>query len=161
MLNSTNTDIQVNDESITLSIEQYVAFIEQVQLERIWLKSLKVTNSSGGNTPPGASVTLDESQSWKDSESGFQAFHKYTAEFRSDKNRKLARVDVEFGLDYRSEEPMNDEVFEVFSENNLPLNSWPYFRETLSSAVARMGWLPFTLPARKIMGSASQRNKSQ
>src|SRR5665811_65266 len=96
MLNSTNTDIQVNDESITLSIEQYVAFIEQVQLERIWLKSLKVTNSSGGNTPPGASVTLDESQSWKDSESGFQAFHKYTAclLYTSDAADDLTRVNL-------------------------------------------------------------------
>jgi hypothetical protein len=148
---------EIEDESVELSGEDYVEFIQQLELERIWLKFSRVTNSFGGDIPQGASVTINDSHSWKDSDNGFQAFHKYTAEFRSERNRKLAKVDVEFGLDYGSEEPMTDELFEIFAENNLPLNSWPYFRELLASTVSRMGWIPFTLPARKILGAPTPR----
>lgn len=146
-------EADLEHEPAELSGEAYVAFIQQLQLERIWLKSTRVTNASRGNMPHTVSVTIDDSHSWSDSGAGFQAFHKYTAEFKGDRNRKLAKVEVEFGLDYASDEPMNDELFEVFAETNLPLNSWPYFREYLSSTVSRIGWIPFTLPARKIVSA--------
>jgi hypothetical protein len=140
------------DESF-VSGDAYIDFIQQLQLERIWLKSTRVTNSAGGDVPQGASVHISDTPTWKDAENGFQAFHKYVADFRNEKNRKLAKVEIEFGLDYGSEEPMTDEIFEIFAVNNLPLNSWPYFREYLASTVGRMGWIPFTLPARKILGA--------
>lgn len=160
-MNSSTEDDEQSDDPVAVSAGQYVAFIQQLQLERIWLKSAKVTNSSGGSTPQSASVMLNESHGWNDLETGFLVSHKYIADFRNDKNRKLAKVDVEFGLSYRSEEPMTDDIFAIFSENNLPLNSWPYFREYLSSTVSRMGWLAFTLPARKIPGNLSRRDQAE
>lgn len=131
-------------------VNEYVAFIQQIELESIWLRSSRITNSSGGQAPSGAEVRISDSATWKESPSGFQAFHKYVAEFMNDK-KKLARIDVEFVADYASDEPMDDTIFALFEENNLPLNTWPYFREYIASAVYRMQWIPFTLPTRKFL----------
>jgi len=146
--------VESYDDPVLQSYIAYSAFIGQIQLERIWLKSTRVTNSVGGETPPNSEVTLDDVRTWKDSEDGFQAFHKYIVEFKNDRNRKLARIEVEFGLDYHSDEPMTEDIFALFAVNNLPLNSWPYLREYLANTVSRMNWLPFTLPALKFPADA-------
>lgn len=139
-----------------VSAEEYNAFIGQINLDKIWLRSSRLTNSSLGDMQFAVTVTIDDSHKWSETDDGFQVFHKYVVEFSNEKKRKLARIEAEFGLDYNSGEPMTDEYYEIFAENNLPLNSWPYLREYLSSTITRMGWLPFTLPARKIGGRSAQ-----
>lgn len=146
---TTDPEPETHEEPVA-PVNEYVAFIQQIELERIWLRSSRITNSSGGDAPNGAEVHISDTATWKESETGFQAFQKYVAEFVSGK-KKLARVEVEFVADYSSEDPMNDELFALFEENNLPLNTWPYFREYLASVVHRMHWLPFTLPTRKFL----------
>lgn len=131
-------------------VDDYVSFIQQIELEQIWLRSSRVTNSTGGKAPAGAEVKISDSATWKESETGFQAFQKYVVEFMDGKKR-LAKVDVELVADYASAAPMSDDLFTVFEENNLPLNTWPYFREYLANVVYRMHWIPFTLPTRKFL----------
>lgn len=41
---------------------------------------------------------------------------------------------------YTSDEPMTNEIFDVFGELNLPLNVYPYVREFVHSATTRMGF---------------------
>ena len=60
-----------------------------------------------------------------------------------------AELEVTFGLDFASEEPLTEDLFAVFGEVNLPVNTWPYLREFISTTMGRMGWRPFTLPALK------------
>ena len=139
-------------ESPVTSVNDYVSFIQQLELVNIWLRSARVTNSTGGITFSQAEVSIEDSSSWKDIEVGFQAFHKFTATF-TDGKKKLGRIEAEFVADYASDEPMEDELFELFKTNNLPLNTWPYFREYVSSTTGRMQWLPFTLPTRKFLST--------
>ncbi|MCA1789968.1 MAG: hypothetical protein LC667_08940, partial [Thioalkalivibrio sp.] len=40
----------------------------------------------------------------------------------------------------------SDEIWMVFSRNNLRLNAWPYAREFAQTATLRMDWPKFTLP---------------
>lgn len=130
----------------------YAAFVQQIELANIWLRSARATNSTGGITFSRAEVSIEDSSTWKDIEEGFQVFHKYTAIF-TDGKKRLGRIDAEFVVDYLSDEPMDDEVFEIFRSNNLPLNTWPYFREYVSNTTGRMQWLPFTLPTKKFLGA--------
>ena len=44
---------------------------------------------------------------------------------------------------------MSEELFTVFQEVNLPVNTWPYLRSFLADGLGRMGWPPMTLPAFK------------
>jgi hypothetical protein len=59
------------------------------------------------------------------------------------------RVRVTFEVRYASAERMSDEIFAEFRARNLPVNTWPYFREFVQSSLARMGWPVLTLPAFK------------
>ncbi len=53
-------------------------------------------------------------------------------------------------LEYSSKAaPMDDRLFAVFQELNLPLNAWPYVREYLQNMLIRAGWPAFVIPARR------------
>lgn len=147
-----NTEQDQPQESAVASIPDYVAFVQQIELLNIWLRSARTTNSTGGITFARAEVGIEDSATWKDIDGGFQVFHKYSAIF-TDGKKKLGRIDAEFVVDYVSDELMDDDLFELFKTNNLPLNTWPYFREYVSNTTGRMQWLPFTLPTRKFLGA--------
>lgn len=146
------TEYDHPQESAVVAFNDYVGFIQQIELVGVWLRSSRVTNSTGGITFSRAEVSIEDSATWKDIEEGFQVFHKYKAVF-TDGKKKLGRIEAEFVTDYMSDEPMNDECFDLFKSNNLPLNTWPYFREYVSNTTGRMQWLPFTLPTRKFLST--------
>ena len=58
-------------------------------------------------------------------------------------------IDVECCLIvvYDHEDGITEEMFELFRDFNVPVNTWPYFREFVGSATTRMGMPAFTLPA--------------
>ena len=48
---------------------------------------------------------------------------------------------------YRHKDGIAKEMFKPFGDFNVPVNTWPYFREFVNSAITRMGLPTFTLPA--------------
>jgi hypothetical protein len=54
-----------------------------------------------------------------------------------------------YRLEYTSEAPLSDEFLEVFRSHNVPLNTWPYFREFVQNMTQRMNLPPLTLPLMK------------
>ncbi len=130
------------------SPEEYSAFIQQVELETIWLVDARITNQAGPLGPDRAKVGVDRSPHWEPRDGGFRAFDRYEVVLGGETERS-ARIEVTFGLDYRSAQPMTNALFGPFGEINLPLNTWPYAREFVSTTMGRMNWLPLTLPALK------------
>jgi len=59
---------------------------------------------------------------------------------------KLLEVRCTFELALRTARPMTKDYFEVFAQVNLPVNTWPYFREFVHSTISRMGLPPVVLP---------------
>jgi len=59
---------------------------------------------------------------------------------------KLLEVQCTFELGLRVASPMTKDYFGVFAQVNLPVNTWPYFREFVHSTVSRMGLPPVVLP---------------
>lgn len=51
-----------------------------------------------------------------------------------------------FSLTFTTEIPFTKKFFDVFRRLNLPLNSWPYFREFVQNMTQRMNIPPLTLP---------------
>jgi len=130
---------------------EYAKFIDQIELVDIWLRSATITNDQGPDSPSDASLALRNHAEYELSDGDFEGFdvaQTYEARFEKGE-RLLASVDVTFGLRFRSKQPMTDTIFRLFNEVNLPVNTWPYFREFLSATLGRMGWMPFTLPAIK------------
>ncbi len=126
----------------------YNAFIGQVELSSIWLSSSAIENPGGPGSPGEVSIDIAGSARWESVEDGFAAFHAYDVAFK-ESDSKVAGISITFGLEFKSEQAMTDELFAVFQEVNLPVNTWPYLRAFLADALGRMGWPLLTLPAFK------------
>jgi hypothetical protein len=128
--------------------EEYAEFISQIELMNLWLHSAHVSNHHGPESPEQVQIGIDSSARWESHSSGFRAFHEFEVNVVSD-GTTIADIRVTFGTQFQSATSMTDELFDLFSEVNLPVNTWPYLREYLTSTFGRMQWLPFTLPALK------------
>ena len=126
----------------------YNAFIGQIELTSIWLSSSSIENPGGPGSPGEVSIDLTGNARWESVEDGFVAFHAYDVTFK-ESDSKVAGISITFGVEFKSEQAMTDELFAVFQEVNLPVNTWPYLRAFLADALGRMGWPPLTLPAYK------------
>lgn len=128
--------------------EVYAAFIGQIALVDIWLQEAKVINRYGPHSPKRAKFRFSSEVGWELQPDGFRAFDRAHV-FIEGGETVYAELEVTFGLDFASEMLLTDELFAVFGEVNLPVNTWPYLREFVSTTMGRMGWRPFTLPALK------------
>ena len=126
----------------------YNAFIGQIELSSIWLSSSSIENSGGPGNPGEASIEIAASARWESVEDGFLAFQAYDVKIEVT-DSKVANISVTFGLGFKSEQAMSEELFTVFQDVNLPVNTWPYLRSFLADGLGRMGWPPLTLPAFK------------
>lgn len=146
---------EVDDEIYYVTVQEWEAFIRQLDLRSIWLKSSQINRFYGAVAPIKVSLEIEDDAAWENEEDGFQVVHSFTVELFGYQLGRLASIKVAFGLRYSSETAMNLSLWEYFEANILHVHSWPYFREYVSSTVARMNWLPLTIPAYKIY----QRNK--
>ena len=126
----------------------YNAFVGQIELSSIWLSSSSIENPGGPSNPGEANIDIGVSARWESVEDGFVAFHAYDVKMEVADSR-VANISVTFGLEFKSEQAMSDELFIVFQDVNLPVNTWPYLRAFLADGLGRMGWPPLTLPAFK------------
>jgi hypothetical protein len=62
-------------------------------------------------------------------------------------------IRAEFEVRYSTPERMTTKIFTEFRRRNLPLNTWPYFREFVHAVLARTGWPVFVLPVYKAVGA--------
>ena len=128
--------------------QEYAAFIRQIELVHVWLDEANLANHHGPNAPEHAAVQIESSTSYESWEAGFQAIQSYEVQM-VEGEKVLADIEVRFGLRFTSKEEMTEERFAVFREVNLPVNTWPYLREFVSTTLGRMGWQPITLPTLK------------
>lgn len=145
----------------TASDIDYPEFIGQLFLNHIHLESARVRRIEGGLRSGVSNVEVTESMHWTGADwesylagehidNGFDVYHKYVAVVYDDQGNKTARIEAEFSMWYQSFIPMDEETFAIFSKSTVPLNTWPYFREFLSSTIGRMGWEPYFMPIRAI-----------
>jgi hypothetical protein len=126
----------------------YAAFIGQIELVGVWLASSRIVNHVGAHQPIQAEVAVDSRADWETRPAGFEAEHAYRVVVNGERGPAL-EIDAAFRLAFSSIRPMTADLFQVFGEANLPLNTWPYLREYVASVFGRVGWVPFTLPTLK------------
>lgn len=143
-----------------LSTTDYARFVGQIELSEIWLNSARITNPHGPQTPERTVISVDPDASWESSASGFRVLQHYHLEFR-ETDAVQADIEVTFGLDFTSNEPMTDQFFQAFQDVNLPVNTWPYLREFVATIMGRMGWQAVTLPTFKAGTSPTRRGAGQ
>lgn len=139
---------EATESDAKISPKAYAAFVGQIELEAIWLNDAKVRNHQGPNAPERSSIRVDMEARCEDREGGFRAYCQYKVRVKAG-NAPALNVDVTFGLDFSSVQPMTEEIFAIFSDVNLPINTWPYLREYVATTMGRMNWTAFTLPTFK------------
>lgn len=129
----------------------YSAFIRQIELRDLWLQSASIENMVGPMMPEPGEVTFEPRQArWASIPNGFHAFQTYSLKMTDSDEETAATMTVTFGVEFSSEQPMTDDLFAVFADVNLPINTWPFLREFFYTTTGRMGWVPLTLPAIKV-----------
>ncbi len=56
------------------------------------------------------------------------------------------KIEVTYELIYSFGKTLPKEFIDIFEQKNVPLNSWPYFREFVQNMMQRMNVQPLTLP---------------
>jgi len=93
------------------------------------------------------SYNIDKAAEYKLTPYGFKVRSAYVLKATQGQPEKAyAKIECIFIVEYASEKPMTDAIFEIFKDVNLPLNTWPYFREFVEQATCRMGLPSLTLP---------------
>lgn len=156
---STRRDGKTSSRALT---DTYSAFIAGIELEHLWLAALEVRNHHGPTTPQAGNVRVEDEATWEPRDGGFRIYHVYDLAFSGpgDTETPIATLRVTYGLEFSSALPLTDELFEVFSTVNVPVNTWPYLRELVASTLGRFGWQPFTLPTMKRLPRRTSRRRS-
>src|SRR5258708_38548999 len=82
--------------------EEYNAFIQQIELQSVWLASAKIDNAIGAEAPDRTDVTVNRVSSWGAGGDGFMALDSYTGGLGAP-GGPAATIEVIFGLYYRAE----------------------------------------------------------
>lgn len=127
--------------------KDYNAFITQIEIIDIRIVSTQVKLLDYSYFPSSVEVKWRMRASYEKAEEQFNVCHRYNVTI-SDKetNEAKAKISVAFQVVYSSKIPISDDIFEIFKARNLPLNTWPYFREFIHNTTMRMGWSPLIAP---------------
>lgn len=131
----------------TLDPVVYNAFIATIQLKRIELAEL--TARSVATALP--EVQLKVSQKFGvvcpiREERSFVTEAQLHLGFQTSQDEELGVITCTYRLEYTCDMPVTDELFDEFARRNVPLNAWPFLRETAMNLTQRFGWSGFVLP---------------
>lgn len=132
----------------------YNELITHIQLSDIRLHTGRVSFAAKFPNPPGPELkfTMEDTAEYKTYKWGFRTRHRYDLTIKQGESEKVyVKISCMFVTDYRSEKKMTDELFDIFKKVNLPLNTWPYFREFVQSSTVRIGLPPLVLPVFQVL----------
>ena len=69
---------------------------------------------------------------------------------KSTKKEFAVKISCTYRLKLSSETVIPKEFMDIYTELNLQMNTWPYFREFVQSMIQKAGFPPLTLPFFKI-----------
>lgn len=126
---------------MTLDKNLYREFIESLELEDIYLSSLEVKILS---EPKSEDLSVDLEPTF-DINNACEGTLETKARFKvsvTNGETPIFIIDVEFTLlyTYSPDITINEAIQERFVQTTLPVNSWPYAREIISTMTSRMGF---------------------
>ena len=129
------------------SIKDYNDFVTKIQIINLHIVSAQITMLDYSYLPSSARVKWRKTALYEKAKEQFNVSHRYNVTIYDKKTKEAkAKISVTFRVVYSSKIPISDDLFEIFKERNLPLNTWPYFREFVHTAIMRMGWPSFIAP---------------
>ncbi len=141
--------------------ERFNQFNTNLALANIRMKKLNASfDDEKLDVPP------DTQQVYIDKESYYQiladnfvrVFQEYTLRIANKNNKDdvFVLIETTFLMDFQTGGPIDDEIFELFSQSTVLIDSWPYFREIVQNALIRMGLAPVIIPPIQFTPPAEQ-----
>lgn len=145
---------QVADTSKWAGPEKYNQFIRGLEL-----RSIRMTSGEFSAPPfqvedaPIDAVVSIVGARYEEADGGFVAFHKlsFAGTCHSGGDASVS-VEGEYAVAFGSEVSISESLFLPFAQLNLPVNTWPYFREFVQSSLSYLEWPSTTLPALRSIG---------
>ncbi len=132
--------------------EEYGNFINGIQIEDVRLVELKVEAKEATINPAETALRVNDSSRFDNLSDGFEIFHTYHLIFESvSKEDNQGEIKATFGIRFTSETKLTESYFKIFSQINLKMNTWPYWREIVQNMISKMGWPGFTMPLLKTL----------
>jgi len=148
------TKIRKKAKKREVSPKEYKEFIEGIELENIFFSKanfeLLVFNRDFWREKPDINMIEDAKLLERKSEK-FVVTHKYNLVISNpaEKKEKFLKISANLVAEYSTKKEITEEIFELFRKINLPLNTWPYFREYVHSCMGRLNIPPLILPVLK------------
>ncbi len=138
-----------------LSPREFRGYLEGIELVGISLKSLsaQVNDELRGERVGG--VNFKDSQEYAQFEGGFKIRYTGTLSVRA-KRKVFVKIQTVYELDFTSRADLPDGFFQIYMQESLPLQVWPFVRQTFYDITARMNLPTLTLPLRKTSGIGSR-----
>ncbi|GGJ55116.1 protein-export chaperone SecB [Deinococcus roseus] len=141
----------------------YSEFIRTLELKHIRLTSCKVESHVSRPQPRKLQVELDFGSALvsEPSEGQFEIQTRMTVKFTEKESQKEhAVLESSFVLTYTAEGEITPEILDVFIQQNVPVNAWPYHREFVQSTMQRMEWPSFVLPPFKTSAAPTKKTRN-
>lgn len=148
-----------------VNLEQYSNFIQGLELHNIYLAASRTEVKAFPNGD-GLFYHLDsESQGPlpvnpdPEGREGFQAATRYSVLIfdheptEGETAEPLAVIEAVWAAVYTSPRQPTQEEFNLFAQQNLPVNIWPYFRYFVHNATSHMGFPQLVLPTFKLLAA--------
>lgn len=136
-----------------VAAETYNAFIKEVDLVSVRLSGAEIR---AGSPPQRKHLipSISQTSGFVHQDEDVLVTHELTFSGKyEDEEEPAVFIRAEFEIRYSTPERMTDQIFAEFRKRNLPLNTWPYFREFVHAALARTGWPVLVLPVYKAVGA--------
>ena len=135
---------------MTMSTESFNGFMGGLNLVLIW--TIRVDHRAGKEFRHAdvKQLKLDYNPSYVNTEDGFLAEATYTLKLVGPRRKILGRTVIVFRAYYTTSQPMTDEIFEIFGNRSLKVQTWPYLREIFQNLSWRSNWPPASLPILKV-----------
>lgn len=132
-----------------MELKKYHSILNKIELKEIYLESCSAEiNRENIEQQRNLEVIIKDKASYEQLKNRLKISHKYflTAKLPETGKDFAIKTTAKFCLMFATQTTIEKDFFDTFQEINLPLNSWPYFREFVQNITQRMNIPPLTLP---------------
>jgi preprotein translocase subunit SecB len=135
------------------------------------LANIRMQKLTAGFDEEKLDVPPDTQQIYIDKNSYYQilgdnvvrVFQEYQLKIADKQNKtdEFVSIEVTYLMDFQTGGPIDDEIFELFSQSTVLIDSWPYFREIVQNTLIRMGLAPVIIPPIQFTPPPAAQQQSQ
>ncbi len=131
--------------NITVNHEDYGKFINKLVLNE--LKLISINSLVEDKFMPPANLKINDDSKYENLETKQIkiTMHYHLEAVKPDTDKPGLMIDLTYVLLYSSEIPMTDDIFKIYKQSSLRVQTWPYFRQLVHQLTLDMHLPPLVL----------------